>query len=142
MRFPTTGPPQRVKDIHCKSCANSCTRTKHRTKYKMAGFVGSAVIVTLKQGAVIQGFVQAVDPTSASLVLQDGMQRSAMQRRYMHVLTTSSISPQHWPASGELHSARARDCGLASCRSTLSACAFLATGFDSFDDYAAECQRN
>jgi hypothetical protein len=38
----------------------------------MAGFVGSAVIVTLKQGAVIQGFVQAVDPTSASLTLQDG----------------------------------------------------------------------
>jgi small nuclear ribonucleoprotein (snRNP)-like protein len=39
----------------------------------MAGFVGSAVILTLKQGAIIQGFVKAVDPTSASLVLEDGM---------------------------------------------------------------------
>ena len=45
----------------------------------MAGFVGSAVIVTLKQGAVIQGFVQAVDPSSASLMLQDGQYSTEMQ---------------------------------------------------------------
>ncbi|KIW00308.1 uncharacterized protein PV09_08195 [Verruconis gallopava] len=46
----------------------------------MASFVGSAVVVTLKQGAVIQGFVQAVDAASASLVLKDAFLPNTGQR--------------------------------------------------------------
>src|ERR1700760_4454303 len=75
----------------------------------MAGFVGSMVIVTLKQGAVVQGFVQAVDPASASLALQDG---NAMTRQLCTtiILTTPSIPPKHWPAASYIHGTRSCNC--------------------------------
>lgn len=38
----------------------------------MASFVGLTVVVTLRQGGVIQGLVASVNPNTASLVLQDG----------------------------------------------------------------------
>jgi small nuclear ribonucleoprotein (snRNP)-like protein len=84
--IPTATTPARVRLIARQIPKKSLARVQHPpsvsslTNHLMAGFVGSAVIVTLKQGAVIQGFVQAVDPTSASLVLQDGKSSQAHTR--------------------------------------------------------------
>lgn len=48
----------------------------------MASFVGMTVVVTLKQGGVIQGLVNSVDAATQSLQLHEGKRRCASSCDY------------------------------------------------------------
>jgi small nuclear ribonucleoprotein (snRNP)-like protein len=69
----------------------------------MANFVGLTVVVTLRQGSVIQGLVNAVDPATSSLLLHDGKVATPRGRQdFANALAQSiSLTPVSESATGQ-----------------------------------------